>query len=165
MSDLAEISVSSAPLEDILDPGYVKCLTTSKAWPLISTVESGTDAVFSMGMIFVFFQLISSPTLEAMKESVTSADLSWSRLLLRTAISSTKSTLDSPPSITDAKRVGMVRLVQDVVDDAEKHLRFSSTSLLHSILYGKGRRKLPVNQDGAFCVAVEFFEESDYLCG
>ena len=43
----------------------------------------------------------------------------------------------SPSSITDAKRVGKVRFVQDVVDDAVKQLRYSSVSLPYSILYEK----------------------------
>ena len=71
----------------------------------------------------------------------------------------------NPPGITDAERLGMARLVQDVVNDAVKQLICSSASLPYFILYGEGRRKLPVNQDGAFCVALEFFEEADYLCG
>ena len=36
LADLAEISASSVPIEDIIDPRYVNCLTTSTAWPLIS---------------------------------------------------------------------------------------------------------------------------------
>ena len=114
----------------------------------------------------------------------------------------------SSPSITDAKRMGMVRLVQNVVDDAvnssdaaaypchtlfcmgkeEKTLTRTALSVLQhcylkrltifvgrpaafrisqrgSTLYGEGRNRLPVKQDCAFCVAVEFFEEADYLCG
>jgi len=58
LADLAEISASSVPLEDIIDQRYVKCLTTSTAGLLILTVESGADVVFSLGMIFVIFQLI-----------------------------------------------------------------------------------------------------------
>ena len=52
----------------------------------------------------------------------------------------------SPPSITEAERVGMVRLVQDVVDEAVKQLRCSSASLPNSILYRAGRRKLPLTR-------------------
>ena len=55
LADLAEISASSVPLEHIIDLTYVNCLTTSTAWPSISTAESGADAIFSMGTIFVFF--------------------------------------------------------------------------------------------------------------
>ena len=94
LAELAKILASSVPLEDIIDLRYVNCLTTSTAWPLISTIESGADVVFSMGMIFVFFQFICSPTLEGVEERVSSADLSWSRLSLRTAISSTKAESD-----------------------------------------------------------------------
>ena len=64
---------------------------------------------------------------------------------LRTATSSMKATLD---------RV----LTQDVVEDVVKQLRCSSALLPYPILYGEGRRKLPVYQDGAFRVAVKFFE-------
>ena len=69
-----------------------------------------------------------------------------------------RNTGQSPPGLTDTERVGMVRLVQDLVDDVVKQLRCSSASLSYSILYWERRRKLPVNQDGTFCVAVKFFE-------
>ena len=94
LADLAEISASSRLLEDIIDPIYVNCLTTSTVWALISTVESGADAFFYMGMIFVFFQLICCPTLEAVEVSASSADLNWLKLSLRTATSSAKAASD-----------------------------------------------------------------------
>ena len=62
----------------------------------------------------------------------------------------------SSPDITDAKRVGIVRLVQAVVDEIVKQLRYSKASLPYSILYEEGRRKLPVDQDKVFCVFSAF---------
>ena len=67
MNDLAEILALSVLLEDIIGPRYVNCLTTSTAWPLISTVESGADAVFPMGMIFVFFSGFAAQLLRLRK--------------------------------------------------------------------------------------------------
>ena len=169
------------------------------------------DAVFYMGMICVFFQFICSPTLEAVEESVSRADLTLVEIVTKdTYIIHEVNVRQSSPSITDAKRMGMVRLVQNVVDDAvnssdaaaypchtllcmgkeenNSPLTRTALSVLRlsylkrltifvgrpaafrisqrgSTLYGEGRNRLPVKQDCAFCVAVEFFEEADYLCG
>jgi hypothetical protein len=49
--------------------------------------------------------------------------------------------------------VDTVRLVQNVVDDAVKYLTVQQRNLG---VHREGRRKLPVNKDGAFCAAVEF---------
>ena len=54
---------------------YVDCLTKSTAWPLISTFKNDVEVVLSMGVIFDFFQLIGSPNLEAVDESVSNVDL------------------------------------------------------------------------------------------
>ena len=96
-----------------------------------------------------------------MEESVSRADLSWSIVIKDNYIVHEANIGQSPSGITDVEIESIVRLVQDVVDDAVIQLRCSSASLPHSILYEGGRRKLPINQDGPFCVALEFFEEAD----
>jgi len=52
----------------------------------------------------------------------------------------------------------MLRLVQDVVDEQLDISGAAAHPCYSPFCMGEGRKKLPVNQDGGFCVAVKFFE-------